>query len=164
MLNLSHARPPVNPRVVRILIVEDNAQLGESLVALFQRFGFDSAAVGNGNAALKHLLQQPAEIMISDIFMPDGDGLELLRMLRRIEVRPRVVVMTGADHAAMPDMFQLATLLGAERTIRKPFEPEAMLQLVRGMLGDPAPDQAGFQSPTCDEPPGFGPGARRSFC
>ena len=119
-----------------LLIVDDNAQIGASLVMLFQRGGFIAASVRSGRSALEHLLKQRVDIVITDIFMPNGDGLELLRELYRRNIRPRVVVMTGGEDTGMPDMLHVATLMGAEHTIQKPFQPGKLLQLVREMIGE----------------------------
>ena len=126
-----------NPAAACLLIVDDNAQLGASLVTLFQRDGFTVVHVRNGRSALQYLLKQRIDIVITDIFMPNGDGLELLRELYRRQIRPRVVVMTGSEDTAMPDMLHVATLMGAEHTIKKPFDPGKQLQLVRGMVSTP---------------------------
>ncbi len=139
MPEMKSGRSPEGKTGVTLLIVDDDNQIGCSLVALFQRLGFNATTVSNGQSALNHLLKHTVHIVITDIFMPECDGLELLRMLRKIDPRPRVVAMTGAEHAAMPDLLRLARQLGADRTIRKPFQPEAMLQLVEEMLGEPLP-------------------------
>jgi len=130
-----------------LLIVDDNAQIGASLVSLFQRGGFIAGSVRNGRSAIEYLVKQRVDILITDIFMPNGDGLELLYELYRRKITPRVVAMTGSADAGPIDLLHVASLMGAERTIRKPFEPGKLLELVREMTGGPdqcrAPIQAG---------------------
>ena len=139
MPEMNPSTPPAGTPRATLLIVDDDTQLRGSLVALFQRLGFNATAVPNGHGALNHLSNRVVDIVITDIFMPECDGLELLRLLRKIDPRPRVVAMTGAEHAAMPDLLRLARQLGADCTIRKPFQPAAMVQLVEEMLGEPLP-------------------------
>ena len=124
-----------------LLIVDDNSRLAASLVTLFQRFGFTAATVRNGKGALEYLLKRHVDILITDIFMPNGDGLELLRELYQRKILMRVVAMTGGEYPNMPDLLHVATLMGAECTIQKPFEPMQLIQLVREMLNASVPDQ-----------------------
>ena len=67
--------------------------------------------------------------------MPNGDGLELLREIYQRKIHPRVVALTGGEDTGGPAMLHVARLMGAEYTIKKPFKPEQMLQLVGGMIG-----------------------------
>ena len=124
-----------------LLIVDDNVRLAASLVTLFQHFGFTAATVRNGRSALEYLARQHVDILITDIFMPNGDGLELLRELYQRRILMRVVAMTGGEYPNMPDLLHVATLMGAECTIQKPFEPMQLIQLVREMLNASVPDQ-----------------------
>jgi CheY-like chemotaxis protein len=129
---------PAAPAGASILVVDDNEQIGEMLVELLQRHGFNVRVAHNGRRALAHLALQPADLVITDIFMPDCDGLELLRQLQQLKPRPRVVAMSGGKDTLMPDILKIARLMGAEGAIKKPFETAQLLQLVRGLLGDPA--------------------------
>lgn len=137
MTESSPSNSPAGNARATLLIVDDDAQLRGSLVALFRRFGLTVTAAPDGKAALDHLSNHAVGIVVTDIFMAECDGLEFLRMLRQINPRPKVVAMTGAEHAAMPDLLRIATQLGADRTIRKPFQPEALLRLVEDLLGVP---------------------------
>ena len=127
--------------VATLLVVDDDPQLRGSLVALFQRLGLNVLSAPDGNVALNHLFNHSVDLVITDIFMADCDGLELLRMLRQIDPKPAVVAMSGAEHEAMPDFLRVAKRLGADRTISKPFQPAAILQLVEEMLGGPFPQE-----------------------
>ena len=119
-----------------LLIVDDHAQFGAALVTLSQRGGFIAASVRSGQDALDYMLEQPVNIVFTDIFMPDGEGLELLHDLFRRRFHPQVVAMTEGEATGMPDMRPAAALTGAERTIRKPFEPGLLFKLVREMIGE----------------------------
>ena len=133
---------PVPSAGARLLIVDDDIQIGVSLVLLLRRHGYVADNVRNGRLALNYLSRHRVDIIVSDIFMPDYDGLELLRALHRVSPRPRLVAMTGNDHPTMPDMLRVAVQLGAERTIRKPFEADQLLQILDEMIGT-GPAEAG---------------------
>lgn len=126
---------PPAPARARLLVVDDDAQIGVSLVQLLRRHGYGAESVRNGREALARISRHPVDVILSDIFMPDFDGFELLRILVKVSPRPRLVAMTGGDNSAMPDMLRVAVQLGAERGIRKPFEPDQLLRLLNEMLG-----------------------------
>ncbi len=126
---------PRTPAGTRLLIVDDDAQIGASLVQLLRRCGYVAEFVRNGREALACIARHPVDVVLSDIFMPDFDGFELLRDLERVSPRPQLVAMTGDNNPAMPDMLRVAVQLGAERAIRKPFELEQLLQLLDDLLG-----------------------------
>src|SRR6185503_4315932 len=81
-----------------------------------------------GRAALAELAKKRFEVVLSDIHMPDGDGLELLRSVRRVDLDIPVILMSGK-----PDVKTAATALefGAFRYLTKPLEVDAVERIVR---------------------------------
>jgi CheY-like chemotaxis protein len=119
----------------QILIADDDQQLRTSLAQVLQRHGYATVTVKNGRDALDYLAEHPVALMITDIFMPDFDGLELIFAMRKIEPRPRLIAMSGGDDGVMPDALNVAAALGAERLLGKPFDAEQLLRCVRETLG-----------------------------
>jgi FixJ family two-component response regulator len=76
--------------------------------------------------------------VISDIFMPEADGLELLGLLRRCVPCPPLVAMSGSGSYRVNGMLKAAKMLGAVRTLAKPFETTQMIRLVQELIGPPA--------------------------
>jgi DNA-binding NtrC family response regulator len=97
--------------------------------------GFEVAEAKDGTDALRAFRRQPADIVISDIFMPGQDGLELLRELQRDHPGLIIVVISGGGFNGNIDLQPLARRLGAAAVLRKPFSPEAALAAVRQALG-----------------------------
>ncbi|HEY3804256.1 MAG TPA: EAL domain-containing protein [Kofleriaceae bacterium] len=112
----------------RVLIVDDDADLRKMLTRLLRRAAFDVVEVDSGRAALAELAAKRFDVVLSDIHMPDGDGLELLRSVRRIDLDIPVLLMSGK-----PDVATAATALefGAFRYLTKPLEVEAVERIVR---------------------------------
>jgi len=119
----------------QILVADDDVQLCTSLTHVLARAGYAVATVKNGREALDYLAEHPVALLITDIFMPGFDGLELIFALRRIEPRPRLIAMSGGIDACMPDALNVAAALGAEATLSKPFEAAQLLRCVRATLG-----------------------------
>ncbi len=131
---------PAGHAGARLLVVDDDPQIGAALVQLLRRHGYGADFARNGRIALAYLSHHQVDIVLSDIFMPDFDGLELLRALRRVSPRPRLVAMTGQDNPNLSDMLRVALQLGAERAIRKPFDPDQLLRLLGEMIGFGRPE------------------------
>jgi len=123
---------------LQILIVDDDPQLGDLLVMLLQNAGYQAEVVRSGRAALDYLARRPVTLLITDIFMPDFDGLELLFALRKVVPRPRLIAMSGNDDTDETGTLHMAGKLGAERRLCKPFKTEVLLKCVREMLGEAA--------------------------
>src|SRR5579883_2550606 len=79
----------------RLLIVDDDSDAGEALETLLRGGGYTCALVGSGAAALDALRRHPFDAIISDVRMPDMDGLELLDRVRRTHPVFHVVLVTG---------------------------------------------------------------------
>jgi len=122
-----------------ILIADDDEQLASVLVRMLRRHGYAAVAVQNGRAALKLIERQSVALVITDVFMPDFDGLELIGALRKVSPRPPLVAISGGLSACLPDALNIAAVLGAERVLGKPFEPSQLLQCVRELLGPAKP-------------------------
>ena len=72
--------------------------------------------------------------MLIDIFMPERDGLEVIRTLRAAIPRPKIVAMSGRGPSGHVDVLEAAAAFGAARTLRKPFESRDLLAAVREVL------------------------------
>jgi DNA-binding response OmpR family regulator len=120
-----------------ILLVEDDPALARSLEVVLQRDGYKVVHAPHGRAAIHVIARHRVVLVISDIFMPGGDGLELLNFLRRITPRPPIMAMSGAGDGRLGNMLKIAGDLGAERILAKPFTPAQLLGLVRELIGPP---------------------------
>jgi signal transduction histidine kinase/EAL domain-containing protein (putative c-di-GMP-specific phosphodiesterase class I)/response regulator RpfG family c-di-GMP phosphodiesterase len=112
----------------RVLIADDDPLLRKMLSRLLRRAAFDVIEVDSGRAALAELATKRVDVILSDIHMPDGDGLELLRSVRRVDLDIPVILMSGK-----PDVATAATALeyGAFRYLTKPLGTETVEKLVR---------------------------------
>lgn len=117
-----------------ILLVEDDADLAELLQELFLQVGFNVRLERNGAAALRALQRDRPDVMVTDCMMPQMGGIELLERMGKTPELANLptVLMSGAD--AMLEQ----TLRPRQVTLRKPFDPEKLIDLVRRMLAAPA--------------------------
>ncbi len=112
----------------KVLVVDDKPMMRDSIAATLQRAGFTVIAAGDGATALKQLSRHRPWAVITDLKMPEMDGLELLRRLRNADDQLPVILMTayGSIDAAVDAM-----KAGAFDFIQKPFEGQHLVMTLR---------------------------------
>ena len=117
--------------MANLLIVDDELGMRQFLTHLFQREGHTVRAADNGNEAIALLKQGPADLIVSDVRMPDMDGIELLRSARQLFPTVEVVMMTAFANV---DTAREAFLLGAYDFVQKPFDNDLLKETVARAL------------------------------
>jgi EAL domain-containing protein (putative c-di-GMP-specific phosphodiesterase class I)/signal transduction histidine kinase/FixJ family two-component response regulator len=117
--------PALQPRV---LVVDDDNDVRKMLSRVLRRAAFDVVDVDSGRRALAELDARRFDVVLSDVHMPDGDGLDLLRGIRRVDLDLPVILISGK-----PDVESAAAALeyGAFRYLTKPIEIEPFERVVR---------------------------------
>ena len=114
-----------------ILIVDDELSMRQFLTHLFQHEGHSVRVAENGRAAMALLREQPADVVVSDVKMPDMGGIDLLRAARELQPEVEFIMMTAfANEQTAHDAF----LLGAFDFIHKPFDNELLKEKVARAL------------------------------
>ena len=84
----------------------------------------------HGREAMRQLEDNPVDIVVTDIFMPRADGMEVISMLRRVSPSTRIIAMSGYDNADDIDFLQVAITFGATSILKKPFRAAELLKAV----------------------------------
>ena len=108
--------------IPRVLVVDDSADIRGMLQAQLEMEGFDVATAPDGARALALLGRQRADLIITDLFMPDKDGIETILEIREKYPAVQIVAMSGWDSRQGSDYLKVAREIGAVRTVKKPFE------------------------------------------
>jgi len=114
-----------------LLIVDDELSMRQFLTHLFQREGHAIRVAENGRQAMALLRQQPADVILSDVKMPDMGGIELLRAARELQPGIEIIMMTAF---ANEETAHEAFLLGAFDFVHKPFDNELLKEKVTRAL------------------------------
>jgi CheY-like chemotaxis protein len=114
-----------------ILLAEDDADLRLALKLSLQAAGYTVATAANAQEALAVQRHNPADVLVTDIFMPEGDGFEAMDAFRREFPSTRIVVVSGGGQRGKADYLATARLTGADATLQKPFDVEALLEVIR---------------------------------
>ena len=120
--------------MARILIIDDEASIRKPLRVILERAGHEVVSAANGSEAVRLWRQRAGDMVITDIHMPEKNGLETIIELRQIAPQARILAMSGGDLNARVDVLGDATLLGAVHTISKPFTLDEMLRAVERVL------------------------------
>lgn len=119
----------------RILVVEDDGAIRRSLETALNSSGFLVAGAANGREALAAYDPGKFDAVVLDIIMPEMDGLETLRALRRISPVVKVLAISGGGQISADDHLAVARKLGAGAILEKPFTATALLTALDLLLG-----------------------------
>ena len=116
---------------MRILVLDDNADILESMRLLLASSGYDAVTSADAREALELQDRQPADLLITDIFMPGTDGLEAILAFRSRWPGLKIVAISGGGVRAKRDYLHVAREIGADVLMRKPVDPEHLLATLR---------------------------------
>jgi two-component system, chemotaxis family, chemotaxis protein CheY len=120
--------------MARIIVIDDNDAVRLTMRRTLERAGHEVLEASDGEAGLKLLAETGAPLVITDIFMPGQDGIVTVRRIRKEFPGVRVIAVSGGDATGRMDLRKDAELLGAERTLRKPFAPAELVRAVQETL------------------------------
>jgi CheY-like chemotaxis protein len=120
-----------------ILIIDDEPGVLGVLRKILESDGHSVTEAPDGTVALRHYEGQPADLVITDIFMPGMDGIEFLVQIRATFPNARVLAMSGGGLLSRDQALSDAALLGADAILQKPFSSDEVLEAVKDTL---APD------------------------
>jgi len=116
----------------KILLVDDEEAIRRLLRMILERDGYDVEEAVNGHQALALYEEQPVDMVITDIAMPEMNGFDLIEVLTRRFVDSKVIAMSG-----LAENLSIAKLLGACEAIQKPVNIDHLLRMVRAELARP---------------------------
>ncbi|RLC11597.1 MAG: response regulator [Deltaproteobacteria bacterium] len=118
----------------QILIIDDDEQIQEMLQQIFEQEGFDVAVASDGRAGIRLHRKKPADLVITDIIMPDQEGIETIQKFREEFPDVRIIAMSGGGIVGPSSYLRLAKKFGAMHTFTKPIDMKDLLDVVRKSL------------------------------
>ena len=113
-----------------MLVVEDEAEIRETLEGYLRKDSFDAVGVGTVEAALAEIEQNPPDLVLLDIGLPDGTGFDVLRKTNDLRRIPAIVLTTRSE-----EVDRIVGLeLGADDYIAKPFSPREVMARIRALF------------------------------
>ncbi len=118
-----------------VLIIDDDDMVRTMLLRTVTRGGHEAFGARDGVEGIARFREHPADLVITDIFMPNQEGLATIMELRRSTPDLKIIAISGGGARASLDVLPVAEALGAQRTLRKPFTPAEVMEAINEVLG-----------------------------
>ena len=122
--------------MARILIIDDEPQIRSMLKLMLERDGYEVVEAQDGVAGIKVYRQNPADLIITDLIMPNKDGIGMIIDLKKEFPEVKIIAMSGGGLNKPDGYLKGAKKLGAVCTLTKPIDREEMLRVVKDILKD----------------------------
>jgi len=119
--------------MANVLVIDDDDEVRDFLVRLLTRRGYSVTGARNGEAALASLASESFALVITDIVMPDMEGLETIKRVRRSNPTMPIIAISGGGSSQI-DYLKFARKFGADAVLAKPFDPAELLELATRLL------------------------------
>lgn len=120
--------------MARLLLIDDDDQIRAFLRQMLEREGYEVMTASDGKEGIRLYREQPADLVITDIIMPEKEGIETIRELKRDFQDVKIITISGGGKLAPELYLNLSKQLGALRTITKPFDRKKLLVEIRQIL------------------------------
>lgn len=123
--------------MARILLIDDDDQFRMLLRKMLEKAGYkDIEEANDGRTGMKLFRQRPFDLVITDIIMPDKEGIETIMELTSEYPQMKIIAMSGGGRVGPQGYLEMAKRLGASRTLEKPFKYSDFLDIVQELLNE----------------------------
>jgi len=113
-----------------VLIIDDNAQIRDLWADSLSEAGFDVRAAPSGVQGMEIARAEKVDVIVTDIFMPEKDGIETLLEIKSVRPQAKVLVVSGGSAMMDKSFLEVAERLGADATLQKPVDIDRFCELV----------------------------------
>lgn len=117
-----------------ILLVDDHEPTRTAIRKILVASGYRVVEAGNGLEALERAHVRAPDLLITDIIMPQKEGIETIREFRAAYPQVRIMAISGGGRAKTADFLEIARAFGADEVLKKPFQTKQFLQAVKRVL------------------------------
>jgi CheY-like chemotaxis protein len=119
--------------MICILVVDDDEAVRIVLNKVLSKAGYDVECAVNGIDAMRKLRLKPADIVITDIVMPEQEGIETIRMIKKTNPEIGIIAISGGGRIGPSDYLSMAGMLGADFTLAKPWDNQELLNMIANL-------------------------------
>jgi CheY-like chemotaxis protein len=120
-----------------VVVIDDHPEHLDVVTTMLQRRGYATVGFANASAALGYIEQQPVSLIITDIYMPDMDGIELVRCVGQTFPGLPVIAISGSDRSDDQFLLNAMRTFGAQAVFAKPLQEADLLAMVAILVGPP---------------------------
>ena len=117
-----------------ILVIDDDEQMRVALRNLLEGSGYEVINASDGEEGLRLYHERPTDLIITDLIMPQKEGIETIRELRQDFPDVKIIAISGGGRSDPEVFLSFAKIFGAHRTIAKPFKREDLLNVIWDLL------------------------------
>ena len=120
--------------MANILLSDDDNQFSTMLRKMIERNGHEVIEASDGKEGIKLYRKSPTDLIITDLIMPEKDGIETIQELKKDFPGIKIIAISGGGRLGPQDYLHLAEMLGARRTLTKPIELPELLKAIEELL------------------------------
>ena len=121
--------------MARILLIDDHELARYTMHVILESAGHDVVQAENGREGIELHEAQSFDLVVTDMIMPDVEGVETIKTLLEQDPTQKIVAVSGGGRAGHVDYLETASTSGAQRTLQKPFSENELLECVTSCLG-----------------------------
>ena len=122
---------------MRVLIIDDDEQIRVLLQQMMEWTGLEVAVAENGRIAMQLMEDEPADLVITDLIMPEQEGLETISKLKKEYADVKIIAISGGGRIGPEAYLPAALELGADQVFSKPFDVQKIVDAVKQLLDIP---------------------------
>ena len=120
--------------MARILVIDDDEQILDMLYESLTREGYDVLRASNGEQGMRLYREEPVDLIITDLIMPEKEGIETIIELRQDFPDVKIIAISGGGRTGTKDYLHMAKIFGVQRTFTKPVAREQLLDAIRELI------------------------------
>ncbi len=121
-------------KLPRILLIDDEELVRLTLAQVLRNASFEVEVARDGAEGIKLFSERRADGVITDIIMPNREGIETIAELRKIDANVKIIAMSGGNRMGSMDFLVIARKLGADEVLKKPFVPKDIVYAASNIL------------------------------
>ncbi len=119
----------------QILFIDDNQPFRISFSRILEKEGYEIEQAEDGRIGLRKFKENPPDLVICDLIMPDVEGLETMRGIHEMDGNMKILAISGGGRVNALDYLKIAQMMGAVVTLAKPFTSEELIGAVEKLIG-----------------------------